>query len=216
MFLTAVRSAAGRHLAACSVAASVALAALKLEVSGSSGSVALYGSALDEVFDIAVIGMTVVVARHAAARNGPADGASGGAPGRRAERLGVLAQTPLLVAAGGVVAYMAAAQLTGGAMTMRMQAAPVAIATLLLSAGVDLWRAVALTRAARRSGSATLAAAALNFRMDVCTTAVALLGLATVGTGWQAADPVAALLIGVVMIGSAARLAWDAGRARDG
>jgi divalent metal cation (Fe/Co/Zn/Cd) transporter len=109
---------------------------------------------------------------------------------------------------------MAAGQLTGGAMTMRMHAAPLALATLLVSGVADGWRAVALTRAARHTHSPTVAAAALNFRLDVLTTAVAIVGLTTVGTGYQIADPIAALLIGVVMLASAVRLTWHTLRDR--
>jgi cation diffusion facilitator family transporter len=191
-----------RRLALVSVVASAGLALLKLRVAGSSGSLALYGSALDAGLDIAVTAVTYVVVRAAESRT-PDD------PHTRQFRLesfGALVQTLVLVGVGGFVVHAALRQLTGGAMTMQMQQAPLAVATLVVSAAVDLWRSTALARAARRSGSPALAAAALNFRLDFLTTTVALIGLVSVGTGFRAADPVAAIAIGVIMVVSSVRL----------
>jgi cation diffusion facilitator family transporter len=191
-----------RRLALVSVVASAGLALLKLRVAGSSGSLALYGSALDAGLDIAVTAVTYVVVRAAESRT-PDD------PHTRQFRLesfGALVQTLVLVGVGGFVVHAALRQLTGGAMTMQMQQAPLAVATLVVSAAVDLWRSTALARAARRSGSPALAAAALNFRLDFLTTTVALIGLVSVGTGFRAADPVAAIAIGLIMVVSSVRL----------
>ena len=193
---------ADRRLALASVVASAALALLKLRVAGTSGSLALYGSALDAGLDIAVTAVTYVVVRAADTRT------SGDPRGGqfRLESFGALVQTLVLVGVGGFVVHAAVRQLTGGGMTMQMQQAPIAVGTLVVSAAVDLWRSTALARAARRSGSPALAAAALNFRLDFLTTSVALVGLLTVGTGFRAADPVAAAFIGLVMVVSSVRL----------
>ncbi len=191
-----------RRLALASVAASAGLALLKLRVAGSSGSLALYGSALDAGLDIAVTAVTYVVVRAAESR--PPDDPH--ARQFRLESFGALVQTLVLVGVGGFVVQAALRQLTGGDMTMRMQQAPLAVGTLVVSAAVDLWRSTALARAARRSGSPALAAAALNFRLDFLTTTVALIGLVSVGTGFRAADPVAAGVIGLIMVVSSVRL----------
>jgi cation diffusion facilitator family transporter len=195
-------SGADRRLALASVVASAGLALLKLRVAGTSGSLALYGSALDAGLDIAVTAVTYVVVRAAETR--ASDHPDAGQ--FRLESFGALLQTLVLVGVGGFVVHAAVRQLTGGGMTMQMQKAPLAIATLIVSAAVDLWRSTALARAARRSGSPALAAAALNFRLDFLTTSVALVGLLSVGTGFRAADPVAAVGIGLVMVVSSVRL----------
>lgn len=190
------------RLALASIAASCGLALLKLAAAASSGSLALLGSALDAGIDIGVTGITYMVVR--AAERPPDDDHHFGHV--RLESLGAMLQTLVLIGVGGIVVHMALRQITGGAMTMQMQQAPIAVAALAVSAGVDLWRSHALGVAARRVGSAVLAAAALSFRLDCLTTLVALAGVMTARLGVRIADPIAAGVVGVVMLVSAVRL----------
>jgi len=198
-------SSSDRRLALVSIAASAGLALLKLNVAGMSGSLALLGSALDAGLDIGVTAVTYLVVRMS--ERPPDEEHHFGY--LRLESISALPQTLVLLAVGGFVVHSALRQLSGSAMTMQMGMTPLAVGALLVSGAVDLWRSFALARAAKRSGSPALAAAALSFRLDFLTTIVALLGLLTVGTGFRIADPIAAGCIGVVMLASAFRLLRD-------
>jgi cation diffusion facilitator family transporter len=185
-----------------SIAATAVLAVLKLSVAGTSGSLALLSSALDAGLDLALSVMTWVLVRLSSRRE--ADGLH--RERLRLEQLGALLQTIVLIGLGGYVLQAAIRQLTGGGMTMQMQHTRLAFATTVLAGAVDLWRSVALGRAARASGSAVLAAAALGFRLDFLNTLVVLVGLSSVGMGHRAADAAAAILVSVIMMGSALHL----------
>lgn len=94
---------------------------------------------------------------------------------------------------------------------------PLAFAVLLVSIGVSYWRAHSLQRAAEASGSAALAADALNFRTDVWSSLVVLVGLALVAVGRgfgiaelvSYADAVAGLIVALLVVAAAGRLARE-------
>ena len=68
---------------------------------------------------------------------------------------------------------------------------------------------VASRRAARRHGSPALAANALHFGSDLAGSLAVLAGTILVAAGEPSADAVAALLVAVLVIGLALRLAWQ-------
>lgn len=203
--MTTDRNEGTERASVLSIAATAVLALLKLSVAGTSGSLALLSSALDAGLDLALSVMTWVLVRMSTRSEGDT------LPRERLrlEQLGALLQTIVLIGLGGFVLQAAVRQLTGGAMSMRMQHTHLALYTTMLAGIVDLWRSVALSRAARRSGSAVLAAAALGFRLDFLNTLVVLLGLTTVGMGHQGADAVAAAVVSLIMMTSALRLLRD-------
>lgn len=94
---------------------------------------------------------------------------------------------------------------------------PLAFAVLLVSIGVSYWRAYSLQRTAEASGSAALAADALNFRTDVWSSLVVLAGLALVAVGRgfgiadlvSYADAVAGLIVAILVVAAAIRLARE-------
>ncbi len=94
---------------------------------------------------------------------------------------------------------------------------PLSFAVLILSIGVSYWRARSLERAAETSGSAALAADALNFRTDVWSSLVVMVGLALVAVGRgfgiadlvAYADAVAGLIVAILVVAAAGRLARE-------
>ena len=185
-----------------SIIATAVLAVLKLSVAGTSGSLALLSSALDAGLDLALSVMTWLLVRVSTRRR------SDGTPRERLrlEQVGALLQTTVLLGLGAFVLQAAIRQLTSGAMSMQMAHHGTALATTVVAGAVDLWRSVALTRAAKRSGSAVLAAAALGFRLDFLNTLVVIGGLTGVGMGHMGADAGAAVVVSAIMMLSALRL----------
>lgn len=90
-----------------------------------------------------------------------------------------------------------------------------AFAVMGTSVVVDLWRSRLLARVARRHGSRALEADALNFRADMFSSAVVIVGLALsaygnrFGGGWffDRADALAALVVGLFILGKAGQMA---------
>jgi divalent metal cation (Fe/Co/Zn/Cd) transporter len=83
---------------------------------------------------------------------------------------------------------------------------------------VNLWRSTMLARAARRYHSQALEANALNFRADMLSASVVIVGLALTAYAEQSghlhflakADAAAALVVGIVIIGLSGRVALQA------
>ncbi len=94
---------------------------------------------------------------------------------------------------------------------------PLAFAVLVVSIGVSYWRSQALGQVAQEHGSDALAADALNFRADVWSSLVVLIGLGLVVVGRAAgiqelisvADAAAGLIVALLVIAAAARLARE-------
>lgn len=90
-----------------------------------------------------------------------------------------------------------------------------AFAVMGTSIVVDFWRSRMLTRAARKYNSRALEADALNFRADMFSSAVVILGLSLSAYGnavgsegfLQRADAWAALLVGLFIIGKSGQIA---------
>jgi divalent metal cation (Fe/Co/Zn/Cd) transporter len=80
---------------------------------------------------------------------------------------------------------------------------------LLVVATIDVSRIVASRRGARRHGSPALAANAVHFASDLAGTLAVLVGLLFVAAGEPAADAIAALIVALLVIGLALRLAWQ-------
>jgi divalent metal cation (Fe/Co/Zn/Cd) transporter len=81
------------------------------------------------------------------------------------------------------------------------------MAVLLVVIGVDASRALISLRASRRYDSAALAANALHFASDLAGSLAVLVGLIFVSAGYPSADAIAALLVAVLVVVAAARLA---------
>ncbi len=189
------------------------LIVLKVAVGLVTGSLGVLAQAADSVLDL----MSSVLAFWAvrvAAR--PADEEHPYGHGK-VEHLAALAETLLLLVTCGWIVYEA---------IRRLFFRPVAIeadlwgaAVMILSIAASLWLSTYLMRIARRHHSQSLEGNALNFRTDVLSSSVVLLGLVLVGLShrlgpqwaWLAqADAVAALAVAIMVLQVSLRLGWQA------
>ncbi len=155
------------------------LAVTKLLVWAATDSLSVLSQALDSILDIVALGLVFFAVRISSK---PADESHHYGHGK-AENLVAFTQTLLLGAIVVAVAAEAIAQLAGDG---RQPSTPwFAFVLLAVSAVVDAWRARALSRAARESGSEALKAGALNLVADVGTAIVALVALIAVKAGGQ-------------------------------
>lgn len=185
-----------------SLAAAVALTSAKLVVGLLTGSLGLLAeaahSALDTVASIITF-FSVRVAGRPADENHPYGHG-------RVENLSAVVQGVLLLATASWIVYEAVRRI----FFESVEVDPTVWAFVVMGASivVDFWRSRMLARAARRYESRALEADALNFRADMLSSAVVILGLALVayaeasGSGGVLlrADAAAALLVGLFII----------------
>lgn len=204
-----VSSAAKRRVAAASVLLVLLLFAAKLAVGLYTHSLGILAEAGQTGVDL-IATLMVLVSIAIADRPADADHPFGHG---KFENFSAFLEAGLLLITGFGVAYDAAHRLLKGGTAMRFTvwALVVMAAALLLTA----WRARALMRAARRYQSPALEADALNFRTDVWTSGVVLVGLLLTGLGQLSgrhwlfrADAAAALAVGLAML----VLAWNLAR----
>jgi cation diffusion facilitator family transporter len=190
-----------RRTALVSVAAAVALIALKLSAGLASHSLGLISEALHSGTDL-VAALLTFFAVGVAVR--PADVAHQYGHGK-AEHLSALGEATILVAASFFIAWRAISHLVGGA-TATVEARWYAFAVIGIVIGVDISRTTVLWRASRRYRSAALASNALHFASDLGGSVAVLVGLVLVHNGYKGADSVSALFVAVLVLIAAARL----------
>lgn len=194
---------ARRRSARFSVLAAGVLVALKLATGLATGSLAFLAEAAHSATDL-VAALLTLFAVGLAVR--PPDQEHHYGHGK-AEHLAALAESAVLLALAVALGWEAARRLGGDGHAV--EATWWAFVVLAVVITVDLTRAVASRRAARRHGSAALAANAVHFASDLAGSLAVLAGTILVAAGHPAADAVAALLVAVLVIGLALRLAWQ-------
>jgi cation diffusion facilitator family transporter len=198
----ALADAQGRRRSALiSVGAAAFLVALKLGTGLATGSLAFLAEAAHSATDLVAALLTLFAVRVAGR---PADQEHHYGHGK-AEHLAALGESAVLLAFALVIGWESAHRLASGAHAV--EAAWWAFAVLAVVIAVDLWRTLASRRAARRHGSAALAANAVHFASDLAGSIAVLVGTVLVAAGQPEADAVAALLVAVLVIGLALKLA---------
>lgn len=195
-----------------SVAAAVVLTALKLVVGLATGSLGLLSEAAHSGLDTVASVLTFISVRIAGR---PADEDHPYGHGR-VENLSATVQGLLLLLTAGAILYESVRRIFFVAEPV--EPSPWTFAVMAASIGVDIWRSRLLSRAARRYHSRALEADALNFRADLFSSSVVILGLAfttyaeLTGRGGVLlkADAVAALVVGLVIIRMSGSLALRA------
>jgi cation diffusion facilitator family transporter len=190
-----------RRTAVASLAAAVGLAVLKLAVGFASGSLGLLAEAVHSGIDAAAAGLTlyaVTVAERPADREHPFGHG-------KAQHLAALGEAVFLAGAAVWIAVEAVIRLGSG--SSPVQARWYAFAALGLVLVVDAGRAAAALRAGRRERNAALLANAWHFASDFAGTVAVLIGLLAVAAGAPGGDSVAAILVAVIVLGGALRLA---------
>jgi cation diffusion facilitator family transporter len=189
------------RVAAISVFASAGMAAAKFVVGIIIGSLALISEALHSSVDLIATIITWMVVR---VSDRPADAEHHYGHGKleSVSALGVIAL--LYVLAGGILVE-AYSRLREGAAPPTISIIPFLV--LLIDIAVNLWRASALHRAARRTKSQALAADALHFASDVAGAVAVIIGLALSALGFHWGDAAAAIAVAVVIAALGLRLA---------
>jgi cation diffusion facilitator family transporter len=175
-----------------SIAASAALTLAKLIVGLLSGSLAILSEAAHSSLDIAATVFTYFAVRISGK---PADEEHQYGHGK-IESVAALAETALLFLLSGIVILKAIERLMGeltGAIELRV----VTFAVIVVSIGVDFFRARLLSRIAEQTSSQALEADALHFRSDMWSSLAVLVGLGGVALGFPRADAVAATVVAV-------------------
>jgi cation diffusion facilitator family transporter len=191
-----------QRTALLSVIAAIALVAIKLAAGVVSGSLGLIAEAAHSATDLVAALLTLFAVRVAVR---PADREHHYGHGK-AEHLAALAESAVL----GLVSVAIGAESlhrllesSSGEVDVRWWT----LAVIVVVIAIDLTRALASARAARRLESAALASNALHFASDLAGSIAVLIGLVLVRAGQPKADSIAALFVAVLVVIAAVRLA---------
>lgn len=198
----AAAGASQKRTALLSVLAAAFLVAVKLVTGLITGSLAFVAEAAHSSTDLVAALLTLFAIRVAVR---PADQEHHYGHGK-AEHLAALGESSVLVVVSALLGYAALRRLLGED-AHAVDAAPWAFAVLAVVIAVDASRAIATLRASRRFRSAALASNALHFSSDLAGSLAVLVGLAFVAAGEPRADAVAALVVALLVIVAALRLA---------
>jgi cation diffusion facilitator family transporter len=183
-----------------SILVAAALVALKLGVGLASGSLGLVSAGIESSGDVVAATLTFFAVRLGGR---PAD--SGHPYGhRRAENLGALGESAILLVGGLLVSVDAINRLASGAKPPEIHWYQFAV--LAVAIALDLSRASISLTAARRHSSPALRSNAFHFAGDTLGSLAVLAGLLAVDSGLSAGDPAAALLVAGIIFVIAARL----------
>jgi cation diffusion facilitator family transporter len=186
-----------------SVVAAVVLVTVKLATGLATGSLGLIAEAAHSGTDLVAALLTLFAVR-VAGRPPDRDHPYGHG---KAEHLAALAEAAFLALASAFIAVQAGRRLAEGADPADVDAAWYALVVLGVVIAIDATRTTASRRAARRYHSAALASNALHFAGDLLGSVAVLVGLLCVRAGYPEGDAVAALVVAVLVIIAAARLA---------
>lgn len=170
-----------------SVLASAIMTAAKFLVGILTGSLGVVSEALHSLFDFGAAALTLF-AVHVSDK--PPDEEHSYGHGK-IESVAALVETALLFITSAWIVYEAGQRLI--TKQNEVNVTWWSIAVIVFSMAIDVTRAKALTRVAKKTGSHALEADALHFSSDVLSSAVVLLGLLFVAKGYQTADAIAAI-----------------------
>lgn len=179
------------RVALISLISSVSLTIVKLAVGLLIGSLALITDALHSGTDTIATFVTLVAVRLA---DKPADDDHPYGHGKF-EDLAALGEATLLLVLAGGVAMEAWTRLSESAPPPAV--GPVAFAVMIVEIGINLWRAWALNKTAKETGSRALAADAMHFASDVGSGLMVIIGFVATLMGVSWADPVTAAAVAV-------------------
>jgi cation diffusion facilitator family transporter len=184
-------------VAAISIFASGGMAAAKFVVGIAIGSLALISEALHSSVDLVATIITWAVVR---VSDKPADDEHNYGHGKL-ESISALGVTALLYVLAGGIMVEAYSRLREGTPPPTISAVPFVV--LVIDIIVNFWRARALHRAARETGSQALAADALHFASDVMGSFAVIAGLilAALGFWWGDAAAAAAVAVMIALLG---------------
>jgi len=204
-----------QRVALLSILGAVGLVAMKLIVGILTGSLGILAEAAHSTLDLVASVLTLLAVRLAGQ---PPDAEHRYGHGK-AENLAAFVEALLLLLTVVWIAYEAIGRLR--APVVHVEVTLWAVLVMASSIVVDFFRSRALGRAAREHGSQALAADALNFRTDILSSSVVLVGLLALAlgrlTGWDAGgqlpkvDALAALVVAAIVLALAGRMLREAG-----
>ena len=180
-------------VAIVSIVASGSLAAVKFVVGVAIGSLALISDALHSLIDL---GATLVTWFAVRVGDRPPDAEHHYGHGK-VESIAALGASALLFLLAGGVAVEAVQRLQTGAAPVTFSIIPFVV--LGIEMAVNAWRARALMKVARETKSQALEADSLHFASDFFGSIPVIAGLALSAYGYEWADPVAALVVAVLI-----------------
>ncbi len=176
-----------------SLVASLALAGAKLAVGLMIGSLALVTDAFHSGTDFLATAVTFVAVRYA---DRPPDETHPYGHGKF-ENVAALFEAALLLVLAGFVTAEAVGRLGDGAPPPELGV--IAFAVLGVEIVINAWRARALHKVAKETGSHALAADALHFASDILSSIAVLGGFMATLAGYDWGDPVAAIAVAVLI-----------------
>lgn len=198
-----------RFAAALSVAAAGVMATLKLVVGLLTGSLGMLSDAAHSGIDLAGAFLTLLSVR-VSDKPADEDHPYGHA---KIENISAFIETFLMVASSVWITAEAIVRIFIKPVSLRYSFWPLLV--LGLSMAVDFWRSHRLRAVAVRYQSEALAADALHFASDIWCSAAVFVGLCAAWTGsilnirWlRFADPVAAIVVSILILHFGWRLAW--------
>ncbi len=191
-----------KAVAISSMAASLAMTVGKFTVGFLTGSLGLVSEGLHSLLDFGATVMTYMAVR---VSDKPADAEHHYGHGK-IEALTALGETVLLFLTSLWIINAAIHRLL--APKIEVEATWWSFGVVIASIGIDLWRARALRRTAKKTNSMALEADALHFASDVLSSGCVLVGLGFVAFGWPLGDPIAAVGVSIFVC----RAGWMLGR----
>jgi cation diffusion facilitator family transporter len=188
-----------RRTTIVSILAAAFLMVLMLGAGVVTGSLGLVSAGVESTGDVVAAVVTFFAVRLGAR---PAD-SSHPYGHRRAENLSALAEATILVGGGLFVTIEAIDRLSGGE---SLTAKWYVFAVIGVAIVINVSRAVVSRRSARRYHSAALRSNSFHFAGDVASSVAVLIGLILVRAGFPDGDPIAALIVALIIFAAAARL----------
>jgi len=200
MISTAQASNEKRKIALTSVLAAFFLTGFKLVIGMLTGSLGILSEALHSALDLAAAAITFFAVRHS---DKPADKEHHYGHGK-IENYSALIETILLVITCSWIIYEAIHRLVTG--KTEIDVTVWSFVVIVTSIIVDVSRSRALYRVARKHESQALEADALHFSTDIWSSTVVLAGLAGAAFHFYYADPIAALIVAMIVLTVSYRL----------
>ncbi|MCE1188509.1 MAG: cation diffusion facilitator family transporter [Ignavibacteria bacterium] len=183
-----------KRIALTSVIAAVFLTGFKLVVGLFTGSLGILSEALHSGLDLVAAGITFFAVRFS---DKPADGDHHFGHGK-IENFSALIETFLLLITCVWIVYEAVHRLV--TRDIAIEVTPWSFVVIITSIIIDFSRSRALMKVAKKYNSQALEADALHFSTDILSSFVVLLGLVASSFSFYTADPVAALIVAVIVL----------------
>lgn len=177
-----------------SVLAAIALTTIKIIVGLLTNSLGILSEALHSGLDLVAAVITLFAVR---VSDKPADKTHNYGHGK-VENLSALAETLLLFITCFWIIYEAVHRLVTGKTDIEVNIWSFIV--VIVSIVIDYSRSRALSRVAKKHNSQALEADALHFSTDIWSSSVVLIGLIFASFGFFFADPIAALIVAIIVI----------------